>query len=75
MTPEQIKNWRNVLATEYGLGPYAYIMPEEQIYRIRDRFQANIDQYTEQLESKSKPIVKNGRCQHGVNPKYCKRCG
>ena len=41
LTPEQIKNWRNVLASM--LGPYAFIMPDEQVQKFRDRLQAEAD--------------------------------
>lgn len=37
MTADQITNWRNVLCGM--LGPYALIMPEEQIIAIRDKLQ------------------------------------
>ena len=37
MTAEQIKNWRNVLLGM--VGPYALIMPEEEILKIRDVMQ------------------------------------
>jgi len=42
MTPEQIKNWRNVLSAQFG--PYAFIMPIEQIEKFRDRMQGKINQ-------------------------------
>lgn len=37
ITPEQIKNWREVLCGM--LGPYALIAPEETIIKLRDKFQ------------------------------------
>ena len=37
MTPEQIKNFREALCL--SLGPYALIMPEEQVVKMRDKFQ------------------------------------
>ena len=42
LTPEQIRNWRNVLSTQ--LGPYAFIMPVEQIEKFRDRLQGHVNQ-------------------------------
>ncbi len=38
LTPEQIQNWRNVLAGL--LGPYALIMSNEEIQDFRDKMQA-----------------------------------
>lgn len=41
MTPEQIENWRGIL---YGLfGPYALIMPIEDIHKFRDKFQEKVN--------------------------------
>ncbi len=37
LTPEQIKNWRTAMVGM--LGPYALIMPDEQIQRMRDKMQ------------------------------------
>jgi hypothetical protein len=37
LTPEQIENWRNVLLGM--IGPYALIMPAEQVQAMRDKFQ------------------------------------
>jgi hypothetical protein len=42
MTPEQIKNWRDVLCGM--VGPYALIMPEEMIVKFRDKFQEKATQ-------------------------------
>jgi len=41
MTPEQIQNWRKVLVGI--IGPYALIMPDEQVHKFRDRFQTKIN--------------------------------
>lgn len=41
MTPEQIENWRRVLCGMFG--PYALIMPIEDIYKMRDKFQGHIN--------------------------------
>ena len=41
LTPEQVENWRNVLLQT--LGPYALIMPPEEIQRYRDRMQELAD--------------------------------
>ncbi len=42
LTPEQIKNWRQVL---FGMiGPYALIMPDAEVQLLRDRMQQQVDQ-------------------------------
>lgn len=41
MTPEQIKNFRTVLIGM--LGPYALIMSDEDVEKMRDKFQEKID--------------------------------
>ena len=43
LTAEQIKNWRTVLVMT--LGPYALIMPDEQVLAMRNKFQAHMDEY------------------------------
>lgn len=35
LTEQQIKNWRNQLAMT--IGPYAFIMPDDEVQRHRDR--------------------------------------
>ena len=37
LTPQQIENWRRILFMQ--LGPYATIMPKEEIIKIRDSMQ------------------------------------
>lgn len=37
LTPQQIANWRKILSIT--LGPYAFMMPENEIERHRDRMQ------------------------------------
>lgn len=75
LTPEQIKNWRSVL---YGMfGPYALIMPENQINQFRDKYQKEADGLeTSLVESKAPVSVvgADGRCQHKVNARFCKVC-
>ena len=41
LSPEQIKNWREMLV-QY-VGPFAHIMPEEMIYEFRTLFQKRLD--------------------------------
>jgi hypothetical protein len=45
MTPEQIKNFRNVLVGI--LGTYALIMPDEDVIKMRDKMQEKINQIRE----------------------------
>lgn len=40
LTPEQIKNWRNVLAGM--IGPYALLMPDEDVQAARDAAQSRL---------------------------------
>jgi len=42
LTDEQIKNWRKVLAM--SLGAYAFVMPKEDVQKLRDKMQNDIDQ-------------------------------
>ncbi len=42
LSPEQIKNWRDVLY--HMVGPYALVMPEEMVQEFRDRFQGMAEQ-------------------------------
>ena len=41
LTDEQIENWRRVLCGM--LGPYALIMPKEQVQRLRDKMQGDLN--------------------------------
>ncbi len=41
LTPEQIKNYRSVLCGI--IGPYALIMPDEEVQRLRDKMQLWLD--------------------------------
>lgn len=43
MTDEQVQNWRKMLCGVFGLGPYALIMPKEEIIALRDRIQKRVD--------------------------------
>lgn len=42
LTDEQIKNWRKFLSGL--LGPYALIMPKEEIEKFRDKMQKKVDE-------------------------------
>ena len=37
LTDQQIENWRSVLVGI--IGPYALLMPDEQVQALRDRYQ------------------------------------
>ena len=41
LTPEQIVNWRNILAGM--IGPYALIMPYEDVQKMRDEMNAHFN--------------------------------
>jgi hypothetical protein len=41
MTKEQIENWRDALVRM--IGPYALMMPDEEIEKIRDMVQNGVD--------------------------------
>lgn len=41
LTPAQIKNWRDALV--YMLGPYAVIMPDEEVVKIHAKMQETIN--------------------------------
>jgi hypothetical protein len=49
LTDEQVENWRRVLAGMFG--PYAFLMPREQIQAFRDRMQAQVKQTPETTDS------------------------
>lgn len=40
LTPEQIKNWRNVLCVQ--IGPYALIAPDSEIQAMKDEMQRRL---------------------------------
>jgi len=41
LSEKQIENWRRMLCADFG--PYAFIMPVEELERIVDKFQAKLD--------------------------------
>ncbi len=41
LSPEQISNWRKILTS--SLGPYALVMPDEEVQRYRDFMQQRIN--------------------------------
>ena len=51
LTPEKIENWRKIIASTVvsGLmvGPYAYIMPDAEVQRYRDRMQQLVEETNE----------------------------
>lgn len=42
LTKEQLKNWRRTLAMT--IGPYALIMPNEEVQEIRDKMQKDLNE-------------------------------
>ena len=45
LTPEQIKNWREVLCGM--IGPYGLMMPAEEVQRLRDTMQSRLESLPE----------------------------
>jgi hypothetical protein len=45
LTDEQVNNWRMVLCGMFG--PYALLMPREDIEKFRDKLQAHVDKLPE----------------------------
>ena len=43
LSPEQIKNWRDIIAMT-SIGPFAYTMPEEMVQTFKDRLEAKLKQ-------------------------------
>lgn len=50
MTDLQIQNWRKLLATQFGLGPLAFIMSKEEIQKIKNNMQGKMDALGGQLK-------------------------
>jgi hypothetical protein len=47
LTDQQVENWRRIL---FGtIGPYALIMPRDEIQKCRDRLQAGTDALDKEL--------------------------
>ena len=51
LTPEQIKNWRTVFTGMFG--PWAMIMPDEEVQKFRDRMQSNINKIGEEQDKEN----------------------
>ena len=47
LTDEQVKNWREVLCAT--LGPYALLMPREQVQAFRDKMQTQVNKLDKKL--------------------------
>ena len=43
LTPEQIANWRKMMSAQ--LGPYAYLMPDEDVQKYKDKMQERVDKF------------------------------
>ena len=72
MTPEQIKNFRSVLVGM--IGPYALIMPDEEIVAMRDKFQERLDDGLDTIEIDPADCTECGDDGEEPNP-YCPACG
>ena len=90
LTPEQIKNWRNIIclhiekvAEERGMpegaGVYAFYMPENEVIQYYKSVKQILE--TPELKAKSqvKPVYKKEPCKHtnsfiGQMGKYCIDC-
>lgn len=70
LTPEQVENWRKVLRG--AIGPYASIMPEEQIQELVARMQSQLTPVAADAAIRRCPEC---RAMLEVNSVYCDRCG
>lgn len=69
LTEKQIENWRKILAESYGVGAYAYLMPPEEVQRVRDQMQAEADgmatcQKCNSDEKRKKWAILRQECPH-----------
>lgn len=85
MTDEQIKNWRNALYMT--LGPYALIMPREEIEKLRGMMQGQLndpvfirqcEEENKKEEEKNKPcecdLKMYGYTKHEDGRVICNKC-
>ena len=56
LSAEQIKNWRAILSLG-PIGPYALVMPDSQVQRMKDTYQGLADKKTEERAT-AKPLRK-----------------
>jgi predicted DNA-binding transcriptional regulator len=52
LSNEQVENWRRVLCGI--LGPYALIMPKEQIQKFRDKMQERVNKLEEEMKEEKR---------------------
>ncbi len=62
MTAEQIENFRRVLVNM--IGPFALMMPDEEVVKMRDNFQARADAAAVVLEAEEEQ-----------DRNWCSKCG
>ena len=62
MRPDQIENFRRVLIQM--IGPYALLMPDEEVVKMRDNFQGRIDAAAVMDE-----------VEEEQDRNWCKKCG
>jgi hypothetical protein len=74
MTPDQIKNWREVLAR--SLGVFVLFLSDDDIEVLKNRVQLGVDIENRKAERKAKreKSTRKGLCSHGVAAKHCQAC-
>jgi len=75
MNDTQVENWRRVLVGM--VGPYALIMPREQIIALRDRLQSRIAaEHSVQADAACAcDPAKQGKTIHADGRVTCNKCG
>ena len=48
LNPEQVDRWRKILV--HTLGPYALLMPKEDVQKHRDSMQKQIDEFSDAFD-------------------------
>ncbi len=72
LSEEQIQNWRRVLCGMFG--PYALLMPKEQIQLFRDRLASGLTQRAADEFCTCDP-KKHGVTRHMDDSVTCNKCG
>jgi len=63
VTPEQIENFRSVLVQI--IGPFALLMPDEDVVKMKDNFQARVDAEAANIAKATEKQDRN----------WCNKCG
>ena len=45
LTETQLENWRKILSIQFG--PYAYLMPEEEVQTLKEKMQEKMNEFPE----------------------------